>query len=408
MKKSLKWRFVAGAMISFLIMLVLIIGSIGLLIFQEQEQQSNQFVDKLLSEDTRPSQPPPPNWFGYRFTYPSFPSGFYVITANASGEISSIDRNGIQRNEEEDIAKLAEQIISSYATEGKSGPYKFRAAYRDDGIRLVLLDQTAQIHLLYSVIRMGAWVGAACLLVLFIILQPIAGYLIGVWVRRNEQQKQFITNAGHELKTPVAIIMSNAEALELIEGENKYSRNIREQSARLDRLIQQLLMIARVDEACFQLQKETLDLSTLLEDALHAFDESLIARGMRLKRQITPSCFVRGSRDGMRQMIYVLMDNTVRYGCENGCVHAELQRLPRQIRLAITNSVDNLPDCAPARLAERFYRGSKARTQSEQSGCGVGLSAAQTIARLHQGSMVIDYPNSNTFRVVITLPVIKN
>ena len=405
MKKSLKRRFVAGAMLSFLIMLILIVGSIGLLIYREQEQRADRFVDTLLSEDTRLSQPPPPNWFGYQFTRPSFPAGFYVIAAKTSGEISSIDRNGILQDEEEDIAKLAEQIIQTRATEGKSGSYKFRAAYQEGEIRLVLLDQTAQIHSLYNVIRMGALVGAACLLVLFIILQPIAGYLIGAWMRRTEQQKQFITNAGHELKTPVAIIMSNAEALELIEGENKYSRNIREQSARLDRLIQQLLMIARVDEARFQIQNEMLDLSALLEEALHAFDESLTARGMWLKKQITPSCFVRGCHDSMRQMIYVLMDNTVRYGCENSCIHAELQRLPRQVRLTLTNSVDKLPECEPSRLSERFYRGSKARTQAEQSGCGVGLSAAQTIVRLHRGSMVIDYPNSNTFRVVIMLPV---
>lgn len=404
MKKSLKRRFVIGAMLSFLILIMLLVGSIALLIYHEQEQRADEFVATLLSEDTRLPQAPPPNWFGYQFTRPTFPTGVYVIEATDSGMTFRNESMGIPEDEEQDIAVLAEQIIAARLTDGKTGAYKFRASYEDGQARLVLVDQSPQVNALYSVIRTGAAVGGVCLLVLFVLLQPIAGYAVGAWLRRTEQQKQFITNAGHELKTPVAIIMSNTEALELMEGENKYSRNIHQQTLRLDKLIRQLLMIARVDEVRFRDQMEKIDLSVLAEECLRAFEAPLAERGMTVRTQIAPSCLLRGHRESLRQMIEVLFDNALQYGAENSCIHAELVRAHGQLRLTLINAVDDLPECEPAQLFQRFYRADKARTQSGAAGCGVGLSAAQTIAQLHHGTVVITYPAQQRFCVTVTLP----
>ena len=405
MKKALKRRLVISAMASFFILIILLVGSIAVISYRRQEQMSDEFASSLLSDDEPLLQSAPPNWLGYRFTNPSVPGGYYCIHADASGSVTEVERIGILQNDDEDAEALTAQVLLTGRSHGKIGAYKYSVVYEDTGIRLVLTDQTAQVNALYNVIRTGAVVGAVSLLALFIIMQPIAGHAAAAWMRKADQQKQFITNAGHELKTPVAVIMSNAEALELIEGESKYSHNIIEQSKRLDHLIQQLLMMSRVDETvCRDAAMEKVDFSAMLTEDLHTFETRMDARGMTLSAHISTSCMLRGHRESLRQMIHALMDNAVRYGKSDTCIHVELEHLRKQLRLVISNTADHLPDCEPGRLFERFYRADNAHMKKDSSGCGIGLSAALCVARMHRGSILVDYPSADTFRVTVTLP----
>lgn len=404
MRKALKRRFVISAMASFLILVILLIGSIVVINYHQMERMSDEFLAEILNRDTRIMQGAPPNLFGYQFTRESFPAGFCTIRTNAAGEIVFMEQIGLV-NDREDIVRLVREITADDQTEGKTGAYKYRAAYAKDGsARLILMDQTHQITALYNVLKTGALVGAACLMVLFIILQPVAAYLSGAWLSKTEQQKQFITNAGHELKTPVAIIMSNVDALELISGENKYSRNIQQQTRRLDKLIKQLLMIARVDELRYRDQFESVDFSQLLSNDTSAFQEPARVKTIQMQTSIAPNCTLRGHRESLRQLIYVLMDNAVQYGKEGGTIRLTLQKSSRRrIELAISNDVETLPSCQPQELFQRFYRTDQSRV-SAKAGCGVGLSAAETIVKLHKGTISISYPDDQTFCVRMTFP----
>ncbi len=403
MKKAFEWRIVLTGMAAVFILVVVLVVGIAVMTYHQQEKMNDEFAAALLEESEKPEQTPPPNWFGYRFTRSSSPAGYYVIETEASGSIESIERVGMLQNEDESIETLTAQILQSGKTEGKIGAYKYRTVSRDGLTRIVLTDQTAQMNALYNVLRTGTLVGAVGLLALLVILLPMARHVSGAWMRKTERQKQFITNAGHELKTPVAIIMSNAEALELIGGESKYSRNILEQSTRLDRMIQQLLMMARVDEARFHDAAETVDLSTLLTDDLHAIDVLMCSRGMTISRQIADGCLLRGYRESLRQMVHVLMDNAVSYGSQDSCIHVTLEHMTRRVQLTIMNTTDELPSCKPEQLFERFYRADKMHAHG--SGYGVGLSAAKAVAELHHGSITVTYPDERTFCVTVNLPV---
>lgn len=400
MRKSLKWRFIWSAVLSFLIVILLLVGSIAFINYQNEEKMADAFLSALLTEDPRPMQGPPPNWFGYQFTQESFPAGFYTLRTDGNGSILEMKRIGILQGEE-DVQHAAEQIVQSRLTEGKSGSYQFRADYGapDGTVRLVLLDRTMQMISLYNVLKTGVVVGLAFLAVLFLVLQPIAGHLANEWLHKTEQQKQFITNAGHDLKTPVAIILSNTEALELIEGETKYSRNIYQQTQRLDKLIKQLLMVARLDEIRYRSETKVLDFSALVKESCNTFAESL-----HLQCNIQENCRLRGHHESLRQLMDVLLDNALRYGKPEKMVEVQLHTVGRHIALSLTNQVEKLPTCQPDELFERFNRGDSARTHHHDSGCGIGLSAARTIVRLHRGSIQIDFPTQQTFRVDITLP----
>lgn len=400
MKKALKRRFVLSAMLSFLIVIVLLVGSIAFINYQNEEKMADSFLKALLSESARPMQGPPPNWFGYQFTQESFPAGFYTLHTDRNGNILKMDQIGILQGEA-DVQNVVRQIVQNKLTEGKSGSYQFRADYGapNQTVRLVLLDRTTQMISLYNVLKTGALVGLACLTVLFLVLQPIAGHVTNEWLRKTEQQKQFITNAGHELKTPVAIILSNIEALELIEGENKYSRNIHQQTQRLGKLIKQLLMVARLDEIRYRSETRVLDFTSIVKESCNAFAESL-----HLQCSLQENCRLRGHDESLRQLMDVILDNALRYGNKEESVEVKLHMTGKHIVLSLTNQVEKLPSCQPDELFERFSRGDSSRTQRHDSGCGVGLSAARTIVRLHRGSIQIDFPTQQTFRVNIILP----
>lgn len=406
MKKILKRRFIIGAMVSFFILTVLLLSSIVLLIYAQQDRLTDSFLDGLLTDDTTLVQSPPPNWFGYHFTQPTLPAGFYKLEVRRDGTILSVEKNGILQNEEDDLAPLIQTILRSEKLRGKLGAFKYGYIRQEDTIRLVLLDQTLQISSLYDVLRMGIAVGLISMAVLLLILQPIAGRVAEQWLKKTEQQKQFITNARHELKTPVAIIMSNADALELMSGESKYSRNIQQQARRLDCLIKQLMTIVHADELRYHAQKERIDFSELIRDELAAFGESAAAHNMTLKADIEPLCVLKGDREKLRRLVHTLTDNAVQYGQKGGQIEIALSSTRRRILLTLTNPVDTLPACSPQMLFERFYRAGGAKKQNE-AGWGVGLSAAESVVRLHKGTCQITYPNEHTFRMSVMLPCEK-
>lgn len=401
MKRTLKWRFIGSAMVAFFIMIVLVVGSIVCISYIQSERSSEKFLDRMLGFRAEVRQEPPPNLFGYRFERTSYPSSFYSVQTDAEGLILAVEKRG-QLHDDENIQELITAIVKSGEDSGKTGSYMYKTVSSADGWHIVLLDRTSQITALYDVLRTGILIACACLLLLFVILQPVATRLAAVWLKQTEQQKQFITNASHELKTPVAIIMSNTEALELTGGESKYSRNILRQTQRLDTLTKQLLMMARTDELHYTDQQERINLSALLHQEAAAFEPLIMEKGLRLQESIRPDLYVKGYRESLRQLIHALMDNAVRYGTQNSAVTLSLQRGRACHLLSLANQVERLPDCDPDKLFQRFSRADEARKNSD--GFGVGLAAAKTIAELHRGSIRIAYPDEHTFAVTVQLP----
>lgn len=403
MKKALRRRIVLGAMAAFIMVALLMIGSMVALIYYQQDQLSDTFLNTVLADDRSPVQSPPPDLFGYRFSQPSFPAGFYVVETDAQGGILAVEKTGILQNDEQNLQTLAVQIVQAGTARGKMGAFRYALDMDAAGARIVLLDQTMQITALYNVIKTGVIVALLAMLALAAILWPIAGRVAEQWLRGAEQQKQFITNAGHALKTPVAIIMANADAQALTGGDNKYSRNIRTQAQQLDRLIRHLMTMARADELSVGEQVEQLDLTQLLHDVLEGFSQDLQARSMAVNMDAAePACMARGYRESLRQLVCALLDNAIKYGRAGSTVDISLCRAGKHVRLRISNAVEALPQQAPQRLLERFCRGDAARQQGI-AGSGVGLSAVQAIARLHHGKCEIAYPDAHTFCVTVSI-----
>ena len=223
-----------------------------------------------------------------------------------------------------------------------------------------------------------------------------------IFVRNAEEQRRFITDAGHDLKTPVAIARANLDVLELREGKNKWTGNVRAQVDRMEHLVQDLIMMARLDEEKNEEASGEIELTSLAEEIWEEYQPSLRQKQIRGEAALEDTAPVRGAESLIRRIFCLLMDNAVQYTPENGEIRLSVTQGKKKARLVLANSVASLPTEKPEKLTERFVRGDSARTQ-KSGGSGIGLAAARRIAEKHHGKLSIDYPDEHTFRVTVEL-----
>ena len=404
MKRYYRNRFILGAMVSFFILLVMAVIGIWLFSYQQMERETNAFLQAMqqISDEGQPSsQVAPPPMFGYTPDPRRYPSGFYDIALSADGSIRSIQRYGIIEEAEISVQQYVQQAVREQSANGKIRSYKYSITYHDDGTaRLIMLDISIQLQALYNMLKSALLVGAILMVLLFLILLPVSSRVAEAFVRNSEKQKQFITDAGHDLKTPVAIIRSSLDVLEL-QGKNKWSENIRSQIVRLERLIEQLLMMSRLDETSEKIRREPLDLAAVLREEKQHFLPVTEQRKIRWRESLPESLKIRGDEKTVRQMLNLLLDNATRYTDDSGEITLSGSAEKKRVVLRISNTVEKLPEQKPEELSERFVRGNTARTQ-KSGGAGIGLSAVKRIAEMNQAKMEITYPGDHEFRVSVS------
>ena len=326
------------------------------------------------------------NYFGKPYKNSVRSARYAAVAFDSSGNIIRTDISHISSITQEEAESAAASLGELADGTGSYNGYMYRLATSKhaDGRILILLDNSEQVSSFFSVLIISVGAGVFCwvLMLLFIIL--LSRKAIAPVARSIEKQKQFVTNAGHEIKTPLAIILANTDALELHNGESKWSKNIRAQTLRLSGLMQNLLMLAKMDESAAKLPMCRFDLSTAVKDTAEAFVEPAALKGVLIDIDIKRDIFVNGNRDSLIQLITVLMDNAVKYTESGGEITAELSCTDRLAVLRIANTCDNVEN--PEKLFDRFYRGDSARTQ-KNGGYGIGLSVAMAIAQLHKGSI---------------------
>ena len=407
MKRYYRNRFILGAMLAFIILMALAISGIWFFSYRQMERETDDFIRDMqnLSAENGPafSQAAPP-MFGYTPGPRRYPSGFYDILTDANGEIQSIQQRGITEEAGISVQQYVQQAVAEKHDRGKTGSYKYGIEYREDGTaRVILLDISIQLQALYNMLKSALSVGIILAAALLLILLPVSSRVAAAYMRNNERQKQFITDAGHDLKTPIAIMRSNLDVMELMQGKSKWSGNIRSQVSRLERLVEQLVMMARLEESEFRGTAERFDLSSLLREQWENYAAAMQQKGVCATLAAGENLWMKGQKETLRQMLNLLLDNAVQYCDEKGSIHLAAEGGHRRVVLKISNSVTKLPAQPPQELTERFTRGDAARSQ-KSGGAGIGLSAVRRIAELHHGKLKIEYQGEHLFCAQVELP----
>ena len=263
---------------------------------------------------------------------------------------------------------------------------------------------------MYSFLRSSFFLGVGGLVALFFI-----SYFLSIWVvqpveRSLRQQKQFVADASHELKTPLTVILANCGILlshpqESIEQQERWVRNTQEEAVNMKRLIDEMLYLARSDSAQ-QVVYSRLNLSDLVWSSVLPFESVAFEQGLQLESEITEDIFLQGDEGRLKQMVRILMDNACKYCAPGGTILVQLiwEKEQERAKLCVQNTLSEpIPQEELGRLFERFYRVDKARSR-EMGGYGLGLAIAQSIVERHRGK-IFATQQENTICFSATLPV---
>lgn len=411
MTKTLRMKFIVTAMTAVSILLILLIGGINIANFSVNERMTRDFLKVLAENDGSLSDREPPDELKERpadlFRFQEngrqpAPMEYFWAETDGAGMVVSCDVSHMSSF----TVKEAEAYIGRIAVLNQ--PWG-----RDDGMRyfisesesgkgnlVVVADISNQLRSELRVLLLSLAAGAAGWFFMLILISLLSGRAVRPIVENMEKQKRFITDAGHEIKTPLAIIMANTDALELHQGETKWSRNIRGQTERLSGLMQNLLTLSRMDEGTAGTLMSECSLSEMTRDAVAQFREPAENRGISVLCDIAENVTVTGDKVRLLQLLTILLDNAVKYA--EGVtpeIRVSVSRQERTAVLRISNTCFLGQDEDPGKWFERFYRGDSARTQ-KSGGYGIGLSAASAIVRLHKGSVKAEYEDG---RVVFTV-----
>ena len=410
MRTYYRKRLIIVAMISFLILLILVISSVFLFSFFQMERETNRTVQILLNQAEGGSAPAdgmrPPAGGGMMPVQNTPPAPFYDILAEPDGTVIRSELRGFLDESVSEIQAYVNQIVLSGQDAGRLSGFKYGVQETEAGkLHIILMDTSIQMQLLFSVLRNALLIGAVLMILLFIILLPVTAKAAAILAQNTEKQKRFVTDAGHELKTPVAVIRSNLDVMELLQGKSKWSGNIRGQVDRLESLVKQLLLLARLDEQQWAGKTTVIDFSEKLKDELQIYEETTLQKELTLKTDVEEGLAIQGDEESIRQLLHALLSNAMQYTPAGGSVRIGLSREKRALRLEIANTVDEIPEIAPERLLDRFTRGDNARSR-KNGGTGIGLSTAKSVTDLYHGEIRVAYPDGSTFLVTVRLPIV--
>ncbi|MBQ9662387.1 MAG: HAMP domain-containing histidine kinase [Oscillospiraceae bacterium] len=412
MIRTLQKKFVVTAMIAVSVLLLVVLGALNIFNAVSNTRQTENLLDELgrqnmmsaFGED-REAPPPREDSGSFEQRLPEsirrrrgfleepvddnarMSALYFIVELSESCKVVRTDVSHIASVTEDEAAEMALSLDVDRDC-GTLGNYRYKIfSTPEDGYKVVFLDSSTRHSSVMRVLLLSVLLGSLSWLLMLALVMALSRRAIRPIAENMERQRQFVTDAGHELKTPVAIIIANVDAMELRTGENKYSRNIRAQAARLGDLVRNLLTLARVDEYSVLERPEQIDFSALCGELFPTFREPAELKQIRFRTELTDGLGVTGDRNLLSQLCSILADNAVKYCPEGGEIRVRLWQDARRVTLRISNTVDEVPDLD--RLFDRFYRADSSRNQ-KSGGFGIGLSAAQTIARLHKAELTAD------------------
>ncbi len=261
----------------------------------------------------------------------------------------------------------------------------FRYRITDDNY-IIFLDCSEDILHLHVNMQILCAVSAMLMIVIMLVFSLLSNYMIKPFEENNRKQKRFITDASHELKTPLAIISANAEVLEYKNGESEWSKNISFQIHRMNTLINELLTLSRLEELDGQTTLAVLNISNAVREVSEDFQEIFDSKNVHCSYEIEEDIVINANEEQIKRLVSVLTENASKYVSENGEFRINLRNGKKFAVLSVFNSCTLESDFDSQKLFDRFYRPDSSRT-SKTGGHGIGLSIAKEIAVLHGGNI---------------------
>lgn len=419
MIRDLRKKFILVAMLSTMLVLTAIMGVVNFSNYREMLDRADEMTALLEQNDgkfpeepswheqddteTPPAKPENDEKDKSRFSVETpFETRYFTVTVDENGEVTDCDLDRIAAVDEETAEEYTQTAQQKNKTTGFQGIYRYRVTETEDGAKYVFLDCRREISNFRTVLVTTISVSLLGLAAVFVLVVIFSRMVFRPVEESIQKQKRFITDASHELKTPLTIIDANIEVMEMESGESQWTKSTRKQIQRLSGLVQQLVTLSRLDEEKGLEEKCEFNLSEAVSECVQPYESLAQTREKNLTLNIEEDITYTGDERSIRQLAGILMDNAVKYSSENGNITLTLKKKGKKIFLEVYNDADDLPQGKMDVLFERFYRLDSSRN-SGTGGSGIGLSVAKAIVQAHKGKITAENKNGRGLTITVIL-----
>lgn len=384
---KLRRRFIGVAMGSMFAVLILIIASINVINYRHLIDETDRLIEKIYmqcDEDIYTGKP--------------YDTRFYLVRFDQNGTVLEVNTSQIRDVDDENAILQASTILDK--TAGFKADFRYHVYEEDTGKVVIFVHCEHQLEIFKSFFLSSILVSLFGLAAVFILIVIISKLVFKPVIENDLRQKQLITNAGHELKTPLAIIQANADMIELELGENDWTKGIEAQVKRMTDLTNDLMMLARTGEgAVMAMQK--FDLSGVYTDMAASFEGLALTNGMQLKYQIQPDIYFYGNQKYLSELLSIFVENALKYASPQATITLDLYVKANRLYLSVTNPTEQDLSQDLNHWFDRFYRQSG---KSGKSGYGLGLAIAKAIVVAHQGEVSARKCGEKTIEMRVSFP----
>ncbi|MBQ9750624.1 MAG: HAMP domain-containing histidine kinase [Clostridia bacterium] len=408
----LQKRFILICTASVLTVIVLVFGVILALNISSMNRNIDMLADRVsegggrfpgsFEEKPQPDKMPPRNEQGFEFITPETPfsTRHFTVFFDKHGNVARTNTESIYSISEETAIDYAKSALGDKDRRGWIASYRYKVFATDMGYGVVFVDGSMSRSSLMQSMTIAGFVLLGCATLVLILIFLLSKKAVKPIAESYEKQKQFITDANHELKTPLTLILANIDIAEAELGQNEWLNDIRSEGHRMAELVNQLVALSRMDEEGRQLNITDVAFGELVADTVSEFEPLAKERGKALTSNIEKGISYCGDEALLHRLVGILMDNAIKYCDHGGDITVNLHR-GRRIILTVENTYASVGELELNRLFDRFYRADKARKFT--GGFGVGLSMAKAIAEKHKGEITA-YKKDSThigFKVVL-------
>lgn len=427
MIRKLQKKFVLAAIVSVFLVLSVLMGAINALNYRNLVSEADSTL-QILSEnngffpnqmrkmqDTLPETDPLSETVprgklsgGKRggFGELAYQSRYFAVWFDGEGNCIRSSLENIATVREEEAAALAETVYTKGPEKGFLEEYRYSRTESGSETLLLFLNCQRELATFRTFLYASIGISLAGIMAVMVLLLLLSGKIVHPIAESYEKQKQFITDAGHELKTPITVIRADADVLEseLEQEGNEWIEDIRRQTHRLAELTEDLIYLSKMEEDNAALRMQRFSLSELVEETAQSFQAPALAKKTALHLSVIPGVEITGDRKAVGKLVSVLLDNAVKYSPEDGIVDVSLSANSKNARFVVRNSTLPMEKGNQDRLFERFTRGETSRN-SESGGFGLGLAIAKAVTEAHKGKIHAESEDGQSLTVTAELPL---
>lgn len=416
MLKKLRVRMIFSAVLAFALVIIFVSVLVNVVNYRIVTRQADDTLAYILDFENRQNRggidrkdpaskddmPPVPPFMGMSNPESGYITRFFVVKLKDDGSIISVSTDRIASVDSTEAGELARSVLEKKADHGYVQEYRFIKGKNADSNTVIFLNvmQNQQHLKILGVITL--FVALVSLIIVSVLVIIFSGTAIKPIAANIGRQKQFITDASHELKTPLTSIMTSLDVIAMEYGDDEWTDNIRSQSERMSKLVSEMVILSKLDEENPVYNREKFLLSEAVWEMVEIYQSQAKASGKAINVNISDNIFMNGDKGLIQQLLSVLLDNAVRYSRGDGDIEINVSEDRSRIKMEVSNPCRFDRPVDVDRLFDRFYRPDSSRNAND-GGSGIGLAIAKTVTEIHGGTITAKCPEGKKMiiRVII-------